>query len=119
MSAEISEAVENVLARVRSAVVSRTPNANRDPDLIVSVTSTRFAIVRCVDAATSADHTALATMMSSGQCVWAAIVYAEREGSEIAGWVDAFHVSELDVLVSHLLGLRRALAEPVGVGGPL
>jgi hypothetical protein len=77
------------------------------------------ALLFCTSQPSLADHTALATMMSSGQCVWAAIVYAEREGSEIAGWVDAFHVSELDLLVSHLAGLRRALAGPVGVGGSL
>lgn len=88
-------------------------------DFSLSLNDGALAILRCKARVEPSDHTALATMMTSGQCVWAAIVYEEREGSEIAGWVDAFHVSELDQLVSHLIGLRRALAGPVGAGGPL
>jgi hypothetical protein len=58
------------------------------------------------------DHTALATMLTEGDFVWAGLVYGEREGSDTVGLVETFHVSELDRLVSRLLELREAFVKP-------
>lgn len=118
MYSNFSDPLDRVRSKLGEAVGAEVMSLGAY-DYSLSLNDGAFAILRCKARAEPSDHTALATMMSSGQCVWAAIVYAEREGSEIAGWVDAFHVSELGQLVSHLLGLRRALAGPVEAGGPL
>lgn len=98
-------------------MVSRVLNSDGDADLVVSVAPTRLAIVRCVDEVMLADHTALATMMTRGECVWAGIVYSEREGSETTGWVETFHVSELDRLVKRLGELQRVFGgDAIGSG---
>jgi hypothetical protein len=46
-------------------------------------------------------------MVAEGDFVWAGLVYGEREGSEIVGLVESFHVSELDRLTARLLELRE------------
>ena len=77
----------------------------------VTTARARLTVIRCVDHATSEDHTALATMLTEGDFVWAGLVYGEREGSETVGLVETFHVSELDRLVERLLELREAFGE--------
>jgi hypothetical protein len=50
-------------------------------------------------------------MMVEGDFFWAGLVYCEPEGSETAGFIETFHVSELDRLVTRLLELREVLGE--------
>jgi hypothetical protein len=88
-------------------------------DLAIALSSTAFAVVRCARCPTANDHTALATMMTEGDFVWAGLVYSEREGSETIGLIETFHVSELGQLVSRLLELQEVLAgPPVSERGP-
>lgn len=91
--------------------VARVAERDTTTDLAIALSPARLAVVRCVEHAATADHTALATMLTEGDFVWAGLVYGEREGSEIVGLVETFHVSELDRLVSRLLELRGAFSE--------
>ncbi len=91
--------------------VARVLVSDRATDLALSLSPNRLAVVRCVERAAPEDHTALATMLTEGDFVWAGLVYGEREGSESVGLVETFHVSELDRLVSRLLELREAFGE--------
>jgi hypothetical protein len=85
--------------------VARVIDCDRAADVAVGLAPNRLAVIRCVEHAAPEDHTALATMLTEGDFVWAGLVYGEREGSE------TFHVSELDRLVSRLLELREAFGE--------
>jgi hypothetical protein len=99
------------LAAASIRPVARVIASDRAADLALSLSPTRLAVVRCVDHAAPEDHTALATMLTEGDFVWAGLVYGEREGSETIGLVETFHVSELDRLVTRLLELREACRE--------
>lgn len=90
------------------AAVNESPRAT---DHAVALSATRLAVVRRVDWATPEDHTALATMLTEGDFVWAGLVYAERAGSETVGLIETFHVSQLDQLVARLIELREACRE--------
>ena len=91
--------------------IARVHDSERATDLAIALSPTSLVVVRCVDVAATEDHTALATMLSEGDFVWAALVYGEREGSETVGLVETFHVSELDRLVARLLELREVFGE--------
>jgi hypothetical protein len=91
--------------------VARVIASDHATDLALSLTARRLGVIRCVERATPEDHTALATMLTEDDFVWAGLVYGEREGSETVGLIETFHVSELDRLVSRLLELREALGE--------
>lgn len=104
--------LEAGLAVATLRVVGRVNELDRADDLAIALSRTRLAVVRCVGRAAPADHTALATMMSEGDFVWAGLVYGELEGSETVGLIETFHVSELDRLVSRLLELRGVFGEP-------
>lgn len=91
--------------------VARVIVGDRATDLALSLSPARLAIVRCAERSGHEDQTALATMLTEGDFVWAGLVYGEREGSETIGLVETFHVSELDQLVSRLLELREAFGE--------
>ena len=92
-------------------VRARVRASDRATDLAIALSATHLAVVRCVDQAKPEDHTALTTMMVEGDFVWAGLVYGQRDGSEIVGFVETFHVSELDRLVSRLLELREVFCE--------
>ncbi len=98
-----------VLAATPVGPVARVIDRDRVVDLALSLSSNRLAVVRCVDHTAPDDHSALATMLTEGDFVWAGLVYGEREGSEPVGLVETFHVSELERLVSRLLDLRGGL----------
>lgn len=80
-------------------------------DVAFKISSIHLAVVRCAAHVANTDHTALATMMSEGDFVWAGLVYSEREGSETAGLIETFHVSELDRLVARLDELRAVFSD--------
>ncbi|MDZ4690247.1 hypothetical protein [Terricaulis sp.] len=80
-------------------------------DQAVALPAGRIAVIRYVESSTPGDHTALATMMTEGDFVWAGLVHDERDGSETSGLVETFHVSELDRLIARLQELREAFGE--------
>lgn len=106
---------ERVRERVRAgttlALVADVAEDHAKRDLAIALSPARLAVVRCAERSGHEDHTALATMLTEGDFVWAGLVYSEREGSETVGLVETFHVSELDRLVSRLLELREAFGE--------
>lgn len=110
-----SASAERVRERVRAGTtLALVADVAEDPvkrDLAIALSATRLAVIRCVERASPEDHTALATMLTEGDFVWAGLVYGEREGSETVGLVETFHVSELDRLVSRLLELREVFGE--------
>ena len=91
--------------------VAEVVDSDRATDLAVALSPNRLVAVRHVDQLIREDHTALATMLTEGDFVWAGLVYGEREGSETVGLIETFHVSELDRLVSRLLELREVFGE--------
>ncbi len=99
-----------LLANSGLGMVARVPERNI-LDVVIELSATRRAVVRNAPRASRADHTALATMMTQGDFVWAGLVYGEREGSETVGLIETFHVSELDRLVARLLELREVFGE--------
>jgi hypothetical protein len=105
------EALDKGLRSSGFRSLARVLGTARATDVAVALHTGRVAVIRCVDHAATADHTALATMLAEGDFVWAGLVYGEREGSETVGLVETFHVSELDRLVSRLLELREAFGE--------
>lgn len=111
VTAGVASAAEANLAQVGARILARVHDSNRATDLAVSLSPNRLAVTRCVERAAPEDHTALATMLTEGDFVWAGLVYGERERSETVGLVETFHVSELDRLVSRLLELREAFGE--------
>lgn len=106
-----SETTRGTIAAAAFDCVAQVQESDRAVDLAMSLAPGRLTVIRCVDHAISEDHTALATMLTEGDFVWAGLVYGEREGSEPVGLVETFHVSELDRLVSRLLELREAFGE--------
>lgn len=108
---DTANALETALGAVRLKAIARVSDSERATDLALALSPACLAVVRCVDEASTDDHTALATMLTEGDFVWAGLVYGEREGSETVGLVETFHVSELDRLVSRLLELREAFSE--------
>ena len=88
--------------------LARVPDTARATDLAVALDTNRLAVVRCVDLATLEDHTALATMLSEGPFVWAALVCEHGDAPPSPGLIESFHVSELDRLVARLVELRGA-----------
>lgn len=92
-------------------VCARVRTSDRATDLAIALSPTRLAVVRCVDQAKPEDHTALATMMAEGDFVWAGLVYGAREGAAAVGFVESFHLSELEQLAARLSALREAFDE--------
>ncbi|MEQ1808617.1 MAG: hypothetical protein ABL889_01735 [Terricaulis sp.] len=111
MTASVASAAKANLAQVGARILARVHDSNHATDLAIALSPARLAVVRCVERAAPEDHTALATMLTGGDFVWAGLVYGEREGSETVGLVETFHVSELDRLVSRLLELREVFGE--------
>jgi hypothetical protein len=105
------EALDKRLRNGGFRTLARVQDTARATDLALALDTGLLAAVRCVERAASEDHTALATMLTEGDFVWAGLVYGEREGSKTVGLVETFHVSELDRLVSRLLELREAFGE--------
>lgn|GEM_PF-2305743 len=105
------ESTRGAMAAACLDCVAQVVDSDRATDLAVALSPARLAVVRCVDQATPEDHTALATMLTEGDFVWAGLVYGEREGSETVGFVETFHVSELDRLLARLLELREVFGE--------
>lgn len=91
--------------------IAEVLEGERALDQAVALPAGRIAVIRCVEHSTSEDHSALATMLTEGDFVWAGLVYGERDGSETTGLVETFHVSELDRLVARLQELREAFGE--------
>lgn len=92
------------------ALVARVPNRN-STDIAVALSPNRLAVVRCVHQPSSVDHTAVATMISQGDFVWAAIVCSEAALPDPPSLIECFHVDELDQLVSRLVELRGVFNE--------
>jgi hypothetical protein len=111
VTASVASVAEANLAQVGARILARVHDSNHATDLAIVVSPNRLAVTRCVERVAAADHTALATMLTEGDFVWAGLVYGEREGSETVGLIETFHVSELDRLVSRLLELREAFGE--------
>ncbi|MBI3438506.1 MAG: hypothetical protein HY054_07635 [Proteobacteria bacterium] len=80
-------------------------------DLALALFPAQLAVIRCVNRASTSDHSDIATMVTDGDFAWAGLVYGEREGSETVGLVETFHVSELDRLAARLLELREVFGE--------
>lgn len=110
-AANHSEIARCALAVASLRCVAEVHDSDRATDLAIALSPNRLVVVRCVDEAFPKDHSALATMLTEGDFVWAGLVYGEREGSETVGLVETFHVSELERLVSRLLDLREACHE--------
>lgn len=91
--------------------IAEVLEGERRLDQAVALPGGRIAVIRYVESSTTDDHTALATMIIDGDFVWAGLVYVERDGSESAGLIETFHVSELDRLVARLQELREAFGE--------
>lgn len=106
-----SETTRGTIVAANFDCVARVEEPDRSVDLAMSLAPARLTIIRCVDHATSEDHTALATMLTEGDFVWAGLVYSEREGSETVGLIETFHLSELDRLVTRLQELREVFGE--------
>lgn len=107
VTASVASAAEANLAQFGARPLARVVDSNRTTDLAIALSPNRLAVTRCVERVAHDDHTALATMMTEGDFVWAGLVYGEREGSETVGLIETFHVSELDRLVARLLELRE------------
>lgn len=99
------------LARAGLNAIAAASETKRATDLAIALSPTRLAVVRCVDQARPDDHTALATMLAEGDFGWAGLVYGARDGSKSVGFVETFHVSELERLTSRLLELREVFDE--------
>ena len=110
-SANHSEIARCALAVASLRCVAEVHDSDRAIDLAIALSPNRLVVVRCVDEAFPKDHSALATMLTEGDFVWAGLVYGEREGSKTIGLVETFHVSELDRLVERLLELGEVFGE--------
>ena len=104
-------ALESALQVADLILAARIQSGARATDFVVQSSPTDLSVIRCVERIGASDHTALATMLSEGTFVWAALVYEDRERSETTGLIETFHVSELDRLVSRLSELREAFSE--------
>ncbi len=111
VTANVACAAEANLAQVGASILARVYESEHATDFAIALSPKRLAVIRCVESATEEHHTALATMLTEGDFVWAGLVYGERDGVETAGLVETFHVSELDSLVARLQELREAFGE--------
>lgn len=108
---DAATALRKALGATRLKAIARVLDSNCATDFAIALSAKRLAVIRCMDSATQEDRTALATMFTEGDFVWAGLIYGERDGSETAGLIETFHVGELDRLVARLLELREAFGE--------
>lgn len=108
-ASELSAGCSLRIAGSGSKVVARIADG-RATDLAVALPGDRLIIVRCTETATSADRSALATMVAEGDFDWAALVYSDQSGTDWSGDVEAFHLSEMSRLIERLHELKRAAA---------
>lgn len=107
---QAAEVAKRAFASAGVQVAACVRESERAWDLAASLRPARLSVIRCVERVRTTDHSALATMMTAGDFVWAGLVYAEREGSGTPGLIETFHVSDLDALASRLSELREAIA---------
>lgn len=110
-SSNPSAALQAVIAAAGLRAIARISESDRATDFAIPLSITLLTLIRCSDRPGASDHSALATMVAEGDFAWAGLVYGEREGPEIAGPVESFHVSELDRLTVRLLELREVFGE--------
>lgn len=108
-AAELS-LLEGALLRTGLRVVARVRESGRAADLALALSPTRLAAVRCVEIATSGDHSTLATMVADGDFAWAGLLYSNQPGTNWPGEVEAFHRSDISKLIERLHELKRAAA---------
>lgn len=111
MNEWVASAANRRLAHIGARVVARVPESLRATDLVIAFSTPRLGVVRCVEVAKPEDHSALATMLAEGDFVWAGIVYRALVRSQAEGFVETFHVSDLDRLGMRLSELREAFDE--------
>lgn len=93
------------------SALARMPHSGSSTDFAIRLCTSKIAVVRCSERITNSDHTELATMLAQNECTWAALVYAEPTGSAAFGFIESFHVSELNRLIETLLKLREIFSE--------
>lgn len=102
--------LERALLQTELQVVARIRESGRAADLALAISPTRFAAVRCVETATSSDHSTLATMIADGDFAWAGLLYSDQPGTNWPDEVEAFHLSEMSRLIERLHELKKAAA---------
>ena len=111
MSPSLETTVATNLAQTGAIILARVPIDDRATDFALEISPRCLAVVRSVYRLNSADHTALATMLSEGDFIYGAAVYEQGEPSYSPGLIESFHVSQLDQLVARLIELREACHE--------
>jgi len=102
-----ADSARRVIAAAKFHCFACVGEAERATDLALAIWPARLAVIRCVDRVREADCAALATMLIEGDFVWAGLIFDERGGAEAVGPIEAFHVSDLDRLVTRLRELRE------------
>ncbi len=90
--------------------IARVLFGDRAHDLVIALSPTRLAVVRCAEEDHPDDYAALATMVAEGDFVWAGLLYSRQRNSEASPHIEAFHISELPRLIERLRELQRAMA---------
>lgn len=104
----LTSALEEALGSAGMRTVAHVNEHDRAADFALAFSSDRLLIIRCVEQGDPDNHTALATMLSEGPFIWAALVYEHGDAPSSPGLIESFHVSELDRLVARLVELRGA-----------
>lgn len=107
-----ADSARHAIAAAKFHCLACVNESERATDLALAIQPARLVVIRCVDRVCAADCAALATMLIEGDFVWAGIIFSEWEGSKPVGPIEAFHVSELDRLVTRLTKLREAFDGP-------
>lgn len=105
---EAANALETALAAGGLTAIARVNDSRRATDFAVALPAVRLAVIRCVMSPTSADHTALATMVTEGDFTWSALVCVKSEDSFDGHQIETFHVNELARLVARLREIGAA-----------
>jgi hypothetical protein len=105
--APIAEAGIN---RDQARVIARVLVGDRAHDLVIALSPTRLAVVRCAEEDHPDDYAALATMVAERDFVWAGLLYSGQRNSEASQHIETFHISELPRLIERLQELQRAMA---------
>lgn len=110
-SALCDHPILGAIASAGAKVIALVPETKRAFDLAIALDGKHLAVMRCVEEARPEDHVALATMLTEGDFVWAAVVSWRSDAFQETGLVETFHVSDLNRLSVRLLELREAFDE--------
>ncbi|WP_135211257.1 hypothetical protein [Vitreimonas flagellata] len=106
-----AELVQSRITRTGDlTIIARVLVGDRAHDLVIALSPTRLAVVRCAEEDHPDDYAALATMVAEGDFVWAGLLYSRQRNSEASPHIETFHISELPRLVERLQELQREMA---------